>query len=219
MSKKEILASIRTHLAASAEFDRLHAEHRHGNGDALIEPPGLDLSPQEITDLFRTNLESVAGIFVGVPSIAAAAAAVQEIVDAIGPSNIALSDLPEVLAIADKLVTTAKVLNKASAEELFDCQIGITCAQWAIAETGTLVLESAREYNRLNSLVPERHICIIDAGNIKATMGEVLSVVSQQLSPTVTFITGPSRTSDIELTLAIGVHGPGELYAIVVEKI
>jgi len=47
-------------------------------------------------------------------------------------------------------------------------------------------------------------------------MGEILQIVQKDLSKTVTFITGPSRTSDIELTLAIGVHGPRELHVIVI---
>jgi len=81
------------------------------------------------------------------------------------------------------------------------------------------VLESEHERHRLSSLVPMIHIAIVESGRIRQTLGEVLQTLAQQgqegLSRTVTFITGPSRTSDIELTLAIGVHGPGELYVIV----
>jgi len=47
-------------------------------------------------------------------------------------------------------------------------------------------------------------------------MGEILELAGKDLSKTMTFITGASRTSDIELTLAIGVHGPGELHVIVI---
>ena len=83
-------------------------------------------------------------------------------------------------------------------------------------ETGTLVLESDRESHRLTSLVPPVHLCVLRAENIRQTLGEILEVTSRDLSRTVTFITGASRTSDIELTLAIGVHGPGELHVIVI---
>ena len=94
---------------------------------------------------------------------------------------------------------------------------GITTAQAAIAETGTLVLDSSRERNRLVSLVPPVHIAIVDASSIFQTLAEALAFIHQDgnISPAVTFITGPSRTADIELTLAIGVHGPQELYVIV----
>ena len=104
-----------------------------------------------------------------------------------------------------------------SASEIFSFDVGITTAQAAIAETGTLILESLDERHRLVSLVPPVHIAIIDASKIVRTLGEALTLLRQakEISPAVTFITGPSRTADIELTLTIGVHGPQELYVIV----
>jgi L-lactate dehydrogenase complex protein LldG len=104
---------------------------------------------------------------------------------------------------------------------LFNCDGGITSAQWGIAETGTLVLETKSERHRLVSLVPAMHIAILGAGRILGTMSQALEAVSTEgeLSRTVTFITGPSRTSDIELTLAIGVHGPARLHVIVIEDV
>jgi len=70
--------------------------------------------------------------------------------------------------------------------------------------------------------VPPIHIAIIEASRIRQTMAEVLRAINEDgrdsLSRTVTFITGPSRTSDIELTLAIGVHGPAELHVIVIDE-
>jgi L-lactate dehydrogenase complex protein LldG len=106
------------------------------------------------------------------------------------------------------------------ASEIFGFDVGITTAQAAIAETGTLVLESAAERHRLVSLVPPVHIAIIAASRIAASLGEALALLREgkDLSPAVTFITGPSRTADIELTLTIGVHGPQELYVIVVAE-
>jgi L-lactate dehydrogenase complex protein LldG len=78
-------------------------------------------------------------------------------------------------------------------------------------------LDSSRERHRLVSLVPPVHIAILDASQIVATLGEALSTLRQEepVSPICTLVTGPSRTADIELTLAIGVHGPQELYVIV----
>ncbi len=112
-----------------------------------------------------------------------------------------------------------EVENTLSATKLFDCDVGVTGAQAAIAETGTLVLESERERHRLASLLPPVHIAILNAADICLSLGEALRLVrrdgSTAMSRTITFITGPSRTADIELTLAIGVHGPKELYVIV----
>jgi L-lactate utilization protein LutC len=150
-----------------------------------------------------------------------AAGAVQEIVDARKARRVAVSDSALIKGILARLKTEAEFLDAPTQSELFDCDMGITTAQWAIAETGTLVLESARERHRLASLVPPVHVAIVEAGRIQRTMSEVLELIKNSavgLSRTVTFITGPSRTSDIELTLAIGVHGPGELHVIVIDE-
>ena len=101
---------------------------------------------------------------------------------------------------------------------MFESDLGITGAQWAIAETGTLVLESESERHCLTSLVPPIHVCILEAKQIRQTLGEILGILQKDLSRTITFITGASRTSDIELTLAIGVHGPGELHVILIDE-
>jgi L-lactate dehydrogenase complex protein LldG len=116
----------------------------------------------------------------------------------------------------------AEVLESAAASDLFDCDLGVTGAQWGVAETGTLVLESDAERHRLASLVPTAHVALVESKNIRQTLGEVLQAIGDRgqggLSRAVTFITGPSRTSDIELTLAIGVHGPAELYVVIIDR-
>jgi L-lactate dehydrogenase complex protein LldG len=126
--------------------------------------------------------------------------------------RIAVSDAP----VLERLVTGEIAPG---ADDIFAFDVGISTAQAAIADTGTLVLDSARERHRLVSLVPPVHIAIIDASTIFQTLGEALAFIHRNgdISPAVTFITGPSRTADIELTLAIGVHGPQELYVIVNE--
>ena len=65
--------------------------------------------------------------------------------------------------------------------------------------------------------MPPVHIAIIKASQIVGTLGEALATLrsEEKVSPIVTLVTGPSRTADIELTLAIGVHGPQELFVIV----
>ena len=137
----------------------------------------------------------------------------------LNPRRIALSDAKGLERLVRLVAVQVDVTTAPSSSELFAIDIGITTAQAAIAETGTLVLDSSRERNRLISLVPPVHIAIVDAANIYSTLGETLAVLHRDgaVSPIVTFVTGPSRTADIELTLAIGVHGPQELYVIVNE--
>ena len=65
--------------------------------------------------------------------------------------------------------------------------------------------------------MPPVHIALLDGSQIVGTLGEALALLrkSEQVSPIVTLVTGPSRTADIELTLAIGVHGPQELFVVI----
>jgi L-lactate dehydrogenase complex protein LldG len=143
-----------------------------------------------------------------------AAARLSALVNELSAKNVVISDSDLVYRIVE--ATGIDAVVDPSREELFSSDVGITSAQWAIAETGTLVLESGAEQHRLISLVPPVHVCILLGGTIQQSMSEILKVVDSNANPTITFVTGASRTSDIELTLAIGVHGPGELYVIVI---
>jgi L-lactate dehydrogenase complex protein LldG len=215
-AKIEILTAIRQNLTASVPFDVVHRVHRQRHREApyvFIKTAASEKG--RIPEEFRESLESVAGNCSIVPDLEGASTALQAIINNLSPRRIAISDSQIVRGVVSAIATNAEILEKAPADELFDCDVGITSAQWAIAETGTLVLESGEEFARLASLVPDVHICILETHKIRRTMGEILDIVGRELNPTVTFITGPSRTSDIELTLAIGVHGPRELYVIV----
>ena len=106
-------------------------------------------------------------------------------------------------------------------------QIGVTGADFVLAETGTLILISGSGRPRSTSLLPETHITIFGKERLLETLEQV-GVVLEDLhaDPTgtmsgavINFITGPSRTADIELTLTRGVHGPKEVHAIFVESL
>jgi L-lactate dehydrogenase complex protein LldG len=106
---------------------------------------------------------------------------------------------------------------------LANCGAGITCADCAIAETGTLVVSSDEQNALLVSLLPPLHIAVIRATQIVASLDQAITKLNQEhvgrVDParSVSFITGPSRTSDVELVLTIGVHGPKELHIIILE--
>ncbi|HYJ90322.1 MAG TPA: lactate utilization protein [Pyrinomonadaceae bacterium] len=213
---ESILTSIRKSLAASAPFDAVHKKH-HSENIAADGPINRQTIPRAtLIDNFRKNLEAVGGHCTIVSSETEAAEAVRSILQKSTARRVAVSDSPLVKSVVGENNEGEIVVN-APVEYLFESDMGITGAQWAIAETGTLVLESNAERHRLTSLVPPVHICVLKAETIRQTLGEVLELVHDNLSRTVTFITGASRTSDIELTLAIGVHGPGELHVIVID--
>lgn len=97
--------------------------------------------------------------------------------------------------------------------------VGITSADYALAETGTLVMLSSPEEPRLISLLPPVHIAVFPQSRMLANLDELLEVLPNPAEQTssMVLITGPSRTADIEQILVRGVHGPGEIYAVIVE--
>lgn len=105
-------------------------------------------------------------------------------------------------------------------DEVFHIDAGITSTYGAIAETGALILWSSEEEPRQMSLVPPIHIAVLQADKIYNTFLEVMQKENWAAGmPTNAFlISGPSKTADIELTLAFGVHGPRELIVLVVNE-
>ena len=108
-------------------------------------------------------------------------------------------------------------------DDIARCGIGITGCDWAIAETGSIVLRSGPGHPRLHSLLPETHLALIPEKNILphiSSLGPELERVLKQeegASPScVNVITGPSRSADIALTLIKGVHGPRDVFAIII---
>jgi len=217
-------------LAASAPHDVVHAEgaHEAGGGEfkaatldeKVSQPNGTTLS---LVEIFSENLKAVGGHCEIAGHEHEIVAALTRIISDLQKTllrarRIAISDASVLDRILGQIgVEVDEISTSPTAVELFDYDIGVSTAQAAIAETGTLVLESESERHRLVSLVPPVHIAIVDAAVICQTLGEALAAVGRgsELSPTITLITGPSRTADIELTLAIGVHGPQELYVVV----
>jgi len=233
-ARTTILRSIREHLAesvsrhAATEEAKAPPSRRQGlltGEQAAVSENGYKsqarLSPVE---MFREHLEAVGGhclIVTGEDETARALSGIlAELQRTLAVRRIALSDAPLLARLTCGLEVDLDELRVApSAAELFDYDVGVTTAQTAIAETGTLVLESDSEHHRLVSLLPPVHIAIVDAKDICLTIRDALKHLrrceASDISRTVTFITGPSRTADIELTLTVGVHGPKELYVIV----
>ncbi|MGM0454453.1 MAG: lactate utilization protein [Thermodesulfobacteriota bacterium] len=104
-------------------------------------------------------------------------------------------------------------------EHLGGIDVGLTRADFGIAGTGSIVIDCAGENLRLATMISEIHVAILRAADICAEANEIESALKAQFfrSPNYTaFITGPSRTADIERVLTLGVHGPLELHVVIV---
>jgi L-lactate dehydrogenase complex protein LldG len=96
-------------------------------------------------------------------------------------------------------------------------RVGLTGVNAAIAETGTIVLTSGIGQPLTTSLLPEIHIAILNEKDLHKNLPQVLRLREVRDASSVVLISGPSRTADIEMTLTIGVHGPGELHVFCVQ--
>jgi len=111
-------------------------------------------------------------------------------------------------------------LDKGMRKHLGGVDIGFTIAQAGVAETGTLLLDSKSEELRLATMLCEIHVCVVKVSTLRETSYEVEDLVrslSKDGPAYVAFVTGASRTADIERVLAIGVHGPLELHILLLE--
>ncbi|HEV2764925.1 MAG TPA: lactate utilization protein [Pyrinomonadaceae bacterium] len=194
---------------------------------------------------FRAELERVGGRVARVAS----AGEVHEYLRALLPGDeaptVALSDGPEVRrarvgefvrGLGARVVPTLKefvaeagrgetaapgegTLTERYQRLLLGAQVGVTSADYALADTGTLVLLSGGEQHRLVSLLPPVHVCLLRPERILPNMSELLALLGEAYASgappqALTCVTGPSRTADIEQAITLGVHGPRSLHVL-----
>jgi L-lactate dehydrogenase complex protein LldG len=98
-------------------------------------------------------------------------------------------------------------------------KVGISQMDWALANTGTLVQDADQVDKRLVSTLPLLHIALVSTAALVPDLAAVLTRVDPGKSAYLSFITGPSRTADIERVLTIGVHGPERLIIVLVDDL
>ena len=99
-----------------------------------------------------------------------------------------------------------------------EAKIGISQMDWGKADTGTLVQDATAVEKRLVSTLPLIHIALIATSKILPDLPSVLTAIDPRQAGYISFITGPSRTADIERVLTIGVHGPERLIIVAVDE-
>ncbi|ABZ82981.1 conserved hypothetical protein [Heliomicrobium modesticaldum Ice1] len=121
-------------------------------------------------------------------------------------------------ALAKTGVTISEKLDR---HELDIADVGITFVPYAVAETGSIFHPETDPLGRAVTMLPPTHIAVVPFNKILPTVAEALETVVKDFGAVpgyMSFISGPSRTADIERVLTIGVHGPSKLIVIVVDE-
>ena len=209
-ARDEVLARIRSALGGGSEVDDPPRPYRqrgdHDPGDPLL----IELLDERLTDYRARVWRSTPG---DVAATIARALTAGLPADRRRPRLVVPADVPDGwLAAVDADVVTDEPLDTAALDA---CDGVITAAAVAVAETGTIVLDgTAGQGRRAITLVPDLHVCVVRAEQVVATVPEAIA----RLEPSrpLTWISGPSATSDIELDRVEGVHGPRTLEVVLV---
>jgi L-lactate dehydrogenase complex protein LldG len=132
---------------------------------------------------------------------------------------------PSLRAAGIEVGISDALLPEKTRETFFAADLGITEADYLIAETGSIIQLARPDAPRSLSLLPPIHIVVGDRGHLLPDLFDLFTTLGANgaAAPTlpscVSIITGPSKTGDIELKLVTGVHGPGEVHAILVQAI
>jgi len=221
MSGREaILAKVRASLAGGHDPARRAAvEERIGNAPKGVIPARGQLKAGAKTELFAAQAAKVSANVRRVASRDEVPLAVSEYLRA--------KNLPASVRIgADKRMSampwaTQKALEVKHGPSDGHDLVGVSHAFGGIAETGTLVMTSGKDNPSTINFLPEHHIVVIDAKDVDGDMEAVLARVKRkfgkgEMPRTVNFITGPSRSGDIEQKIILGAHGPRALHIIIV---
>jgi L-lactate dehydrogenase complex protein LldG len=210
--REKILAAVREALGTK-------------EGAPVPQPPppvtiSLPLQSTELVAHFAQRVVAVGGRVQRLAAITDLIGAVLATLHAANAHSVVLSDAPIVQAMRQPLTENGITCLRSDAElnHLLAADAGITTAQYGIAETGTLLLDAGRERSRLASLLPPLHLCLLPESQLLSTLGEALRALPHPLPYAITFVSGPSRTADIELQLVVGVHGPKDLCVLLIES-
>lgn len=222
MSGREaILAKVRTALKTPAD----DAARRQAVSERLAEAPkGVipargQLDPAARTALFSTML---GGLSASVASVRSADEVPKAVADYLRDHNLA----PNFRMGADARLTALPWDAQRSLEirrgpSDGDDEVGVSHALAGVAETGTLVMVSGADNPSTINFLPEHHIVVVSAADVvpdlETAIGKVRDAAGKGNMPrTVNFISGPSRSGDIEQKIILGAHGPRALHVIVI---
>lgn len=206
--KDALLSRIRAALRKGGE--RLST----GGAEAAAGAAG----PRERLETFRSNLAAAGGMFLSAPSPHALLPALSEALRMEGVTALVFPGEDEAAgSLAEALVPMGPFRLASGADVLVPAPpvvAGIQSAEYAVAESGSVVQTSRGGRTLLPGLATDVHVAVLSPGSLVDRLDDVLVVFAQAPPRNISIITGPSRTGDIEQTLTVGAHGPRRLIVV-----
>ena len=219
-ARDNILARVRKSLAASDDVDRLTAvSERLAKSPRGIIPARGQLDPARKVQLFCDMATTAAA---SVHRVDSAADVPKAVTDYLRSRNLParvrmggdrrLKQMPWV---------RQRALQVRIGPSEGDDEVTVSHAAAGIAETGTLMLHSGKDNPTTLNFLPEHHVVVVDGADIEGDLESAVEMIRRrfgkgEMPRTLNFVTGPSRSGDIEQKLLLGAHGPRALHVIVV---
>lgn len=230
-NRERMLAKIRASLDKSRAELAAEAARAPHEPPPFVHPPRDDLAAQFADELGRLEGHThrcaddaqALAVIRGVLQAHQASAVVAWDLDRIGLPGLDALLAEAGVALSDGRVAYTGDERPARLQDLEPVPVCISGADVGIAESGTLMLRGGAGRGRLASLLAPVHIAVLRAERLVRGLGEGLAAIKALHGPdlfddssSLTLITGPSRTADIELTLTLGVHGPREIHVVLI---
>lgn len=235
--KRDFLASIRSSLGYSAMNERAREECGwlfEQQDDTEIAERIRYRTHVEKQNLLQVFEENSAQLNTEVHVVSSHGAAAEKIIEVIDTTRPEFSSVKQVIQHDSEEVAQLQLWKKLGEKgiQLHTCfsadkdlrdktiasYIGITASKWFVADSGTLVELTDGGTPRSTSLVPSIHISVVQLKDIVADLEELYSILRRvDHQKSITLISGPSKTADIEVQLVYGAHGPKELHVIVID--
>lgn len=221
MNEVTFLSTISTRLGRKKPLDQAPTRTVQGAPDFWRHP---DTSLLNTSEIFKQQLENLGGQVYLLEDSNQLKPVLSDILKSFTMNHIGVSSdaFIEKYGLEQTLQPYETVVwEKGGVEAFQQVDISLSDCAYAIADTGTIVMMSSPERGRSIALLPTIHIVIVQASQIHYRLGQVLqklSAISDALPSSVHFISGPSRSSDIENDQTIGIHGPAAVIAIVLNN-
>ena len=222
-ARSDIFARIREALKVKAPKPHLKGDGAPGKTSTVAKPwlPDGGQTAEDSLTILAEQLAKLKAVLIRVPDHASAAKAVAELSVSKNWKKVAYHGHDLLRPVAAALTCeTWEADASFDKQRLEGCDAGITTCESIVAQLGSILVSSTSSGGRALSILPHVHVVIAETSQVVPDLGAALALVKARhgtdMPSMLSFITGPSRTGDIERILVLGAHGPKELFLILV---